>query len=56
MTFKNGDAVRLKTNGLVMTVSGVEDDKVHCHWFNDGALYNDMFPIHLIDLYDNSDL
>ena len=40
-----GDIVRLKSGGPVMTVNSVEQAHAHCVWMKDETLMRDIFSI-----------
>jgi uncharacterized protein YodC (DUF2158 family) len=43
---RNGDLVRVRSGGPLMTVTGVEGDQVNCSWTDwDGQLKSESFPI-----------
>jgi uncharacterized protein YodC (DUF2158 family) len=47
--FHNGDFVRLRTGGPLMTVTSVQGDQVFCAWSEpDGQLLSGRFPLTLL--------
>ena len=56
MTFAAGDVVILKSGGQPMTVIGVEEDEAICIWTgDDGDLFREAIPAHLLDEDDEDD-
>lgn len=43
MDIKEGDTVRLKSGGPLMTVEYTDNGKVDCVWFVDGKLFRETF-------------
>lgn len=53
--FKNGDLVKLKSGGPVMTISDLAD-KITCCWFVDGTLHNAGFTLESLKLFERKTL
>lgn len=50
MQLKNGDTVRLKSGGPLMTVDYSREERVGCIWFNKyDDLHRHEFPIDLLE-------
>jgi uncharacterized protein YodC (DUF2158 family) len=47
--FRNGNLVRLRSGGPLMTVEGIKGDQVDCFWtdFN-GQINTDSFPVDVL--------
>jgi uncharacterized protein YodC (DUF2158 family) len=41
--FKDGDRVKLKSGGPLMTVSNAAAEKIECTWFLEGSIQHDSF-------------
>jgi uncharacterized protein YodC (DUF2158 family) len=49
--FKNGDRVKLKSGGPMMTVSDLVEGKIECSWFFDGNIRREHFNPHVLKLF-----
>ncbi len=49
--FKDGDRVKLKSGGPMMTVSNVSEDKIECSWFVDGNVQHDSFNAEVLKAF-----
>ena len=48
---QNGDLVRVRSGGPLMTVTGVQGDQVNCSWTEwDGELKSESFPIAVLSV------
>lgn len=47
----NGDLVRVRSGGPLMTVTGVQGDQVNCSWTDwDGRLQSESFPVAVLSV------
>lgn len=44
-----GDVVRLKSGGPKMTVTKIEEERVHCDWFEKGKLHERIFRVEALE-------
>jgi uncharacterized protein YodC (DUF2158 family) len=52
LQLRNGNLVRLRSGGPLMTVMGVDGDHVKCVWTNwDGQIMSDSFPIDVLQVF-----
>ena len=52
---KEGDTVRLKSGGLLMTVESIKDARANCTWFDNGKLFRDNFAIVALEKDEDED-
>ena len=53
---KEGDVVMLKSGGPVMTINKIHSSgEVTCQWFDAANLKDDLFKLHSLEKYEESD-
>jgi uncharacterized protein YodC (DUF2158 family) len=56
INISEGDVVRLKSGGPVMTVNSVNDGYARCSWFNGDKLERESFALETLERAPNSTL